>query len=76
MKTIYTVGMIDTVKQEQTTIVPPTVPETQKNTYSSTETNVYPTFRTILLGLSILLAVCLVIFLIYQNGRSIYANGL
>ncbi len=39
-------------------------------------TNVYPTLRTIVLALCVILAVSIVLFLIYQNGKSIYANGI
>jgi hypothetical protein len=38
--------------------------------------NIYPTARHFLLIISVLLALCVIIFLIHQNGKSIYDNGL
>ena len=48
---------------------------TEKNAYH-TETNLYPTIRTVLLSLCVILTISLVLFLIYQNGKSLYANGI
>lgn len=45
------------------------------NPYSE-DVNLYPTLRTTILILCVLLAVSIAIFLIYQNGKTIYANGL
>lgn len=37
--------------------------------------NVYPTMRHIILVVSILLAIAVIMFLIHQNGKSIYEHG-
>jgi hypothetical protein len=37
--------------------------------------NVYPTMRHIILIVLILLAISIIMFLIHQNGRSIYEHG-
>lgn len=59
--------------------------ENSSNTQGSTLTtpspsphhlkNVYPTMRHIILVVSILLAVAVIMFLIHQNGKSIYEHG-
>ena len=69
METIYTIYAMDTVPPEQPS------PEEQEITHTE-EVNIYPTLRTTLLVLCVLFAIGLVLFLIYQNGKSIYANGL
>lgn len=38
--------------------------------------NLYPYVRHLLLAIAVLLALTLIFFLIYQNGKSIYDNGL
>ncbi len=38
--------------------------------------NVYPIIRHIFLTLCILLAIVIILFLIYQNGKSIYDKGI
>lgn len=38
--------------------------------------NIYPIFRHVFLTLCILLAMSIILFLIYQNGKSIYDKGL
>lgn len=42
----------------------------------NTEINIYPTLRRFLIILCIVLAIAILFFLIYENGKSIYANGL
>jgi hypothetical protein len=37
--------------------------------------NVYPIVRHLFLTLCILLAIAIILFLIYQNGKSIYVKG-
>ncbi len=48
----------------------------QKTPYVHEKRNIYPLVRHILLVACVLLTVCLVIFLIHQNGKSIYDNGI
>lgn len=38
--------------------------------------NIYPAIRHLFLTFCILLAISIIIFLIYQNGKSIYDKGL
>lgn len=38
--------------------------------------NVYPIVRHLFLTLCILLAIAIILFLIYQNGKSIYVKGI
>lgn len=38
--------------------------------------NVYPTIRHLILIICALLAVAIILFLFYQNGKSIYDNGI
>jgi hypothetical protein len=38
--------------------------------------NIYPIARHTLLILTLILCVCIILFLIHQNGKSIYDNGL
>ena len=38
--------------------------------------NVYPTMRHIILVVSIILAITIIVFLIHQNGKSIYEHGI
>ena len=42
----------------------------------SEEVNVYPLMRNILLVVSVLFAISIILLLIYQNGKSIYENGI
>ena len=48
---------------------------TNANAYYE-EKNVYPLLRKIFLMLCAIIAVAVLLFLIYQNGKSIYVNGL
>jgi hypothetical protein len=50
--------------------IPPTEEVTNK------ELNVYPILRHVFLIFCILLTVLIVFFLMYQNGKSIYENGI
>jgi hypothetical protein len=61
--------------QPQTNTAPAVAPIGGENIYH-TETNVYPSLRTTFLVILILISLCIIFFLIYQNGKSIYANGL
>lgn len=38
--------------------------------------NIYPSARHILLIITVLFTICIILFLIHQNGKSIYDNGL
>ena len=58
------------VTQEETTNTPES---TQEETSS---VNVYPMIRHLFLTLCILLTISIILFLIYQNGKSIYDKGL
>lgn len=49
--------------------------ENEKNIYKG-EINLYPIFRRVFIILCILVVVGLMALLIYQNGKSIYDNGL
>lgn len=60
-------------QQENTQIQEKNIVE--ENEYKG-EINLYPILRTIFIILCIILVVGLVAFLIYQNGKSIYDNGL
>lgn len=62
-------------------------PTTQENTVSTMaekpaeniyhkDTNIYPMMRTTILAICFIITVCIVLFLIYQNGRSIYESGI
>lgn len=42
----------------------------------STTLNLYPILRHTFLTLCILLAIAIILFLIYQNGKSIYDKGI
>ncbi len=50
-------------------------PEGEGNDFHK-ETNIYPLLRTILLILAVLFTLAAVLFLFYQNGKSIYDHGL
>ncbi len=62
----------------------PLVTSTPQDTSSQIQTpgvehhkkNIYPATRHILLVACVLLALCIIVFLIHQNGKSIYDNGL
>ncbi|MFA5132197.1 MAG: hypothetical protein WC444_02605 [Candidatus Paceibacterota bacterium] len=40
------------------------------------EVNIYPVMRTILLVVFLVLVVCVALFVIYHNGKSIYERGI
>lgn len=44
--------------------------------HPNTVKNLYPAARHILLVTCILFSVCLIIFLMHQNGKNIYDNGI
>jgi hypothetical protein len=51
----------------------------QENTViedDSTTVNVYPIIRHLFLTLCILLSIAIILFLIYQNGKSIHDKGI
>ena len=50
--------------------------ETTTNSTDSSEVNIYPIIRHIFLTLCILLTISIILFLIYQNGKSIYDKGI
>lgn len=51
------------------------IPPQEKNTYY-VEKNIYPTLRRIFLIICVLITVGSALFLIYQNGKSIYESGI
>lgn len=57
--------------QENITQITENIEEENSNTV-----NLYPIIRHIFLTLCILLSISIILFLIYQNGKSIYAKGL
>lgn len=51
----------------------------EENTTSPEETevvNIYPAVRHLFLTLCIILALLIILFLVYQNGKSIYDKGI
>jgi hypothetical protein len=54
---------------------PQGVPEVQETTVEE-EINLYPTLRSTILNLCIVLTTLIILFLLYQNGKSIYDKGL
>ena len=63
---------------EQTELKQPSVapsPEMEKNAYH-VETNIYPALRRTFLIVCVLLTILIALFLIYQNGKSIYESGI
>lgn len=53
------------------------IPETSlENKVTPPVNNIYPFLRKMLFGITILLFTVVILFLIYQNGKSIYDNGL
>ena len=64
---------MDTNTQNNQAIDPTQKPV--ENIYSP-EKNIYPTLRTTVIVLCFLLALFVAVFLIYQNGKTIYANGI
>lgn len=50
--------------------------ETAMSQEDTNETNLYPVIRHVFLTLCILLTVSIILFLIYQNGKSIYDKGI
>lgn len=42
----------------------------------STAINIYPIVRHLFLTICILLAIAIILFLMYQNGKSIYDKGI
>jgi hypothetical protein len=40
------------------------------------EKNLYPSIRHLFLVISLLLAISVIVFLVYQNGKSIYDHGI
>ncbi len=48
----------------------------EEKTVEETKINIYPVIRHIFLITSLLLAFSIIVFLIYQNGKSIYVQGI
>ena len=67
---------MDTQQDMQPTVQTPETQVTPETTKVNSEINLYPILRTVLISVCVLIALGFVLFLIYQNGRSIYANGL
>ena len=55
---------------------PETLEKQGEDTAVEDEINVYPTIRHVFLILCILLTIAIIVFLFYQNGSSIYDNGI
>ena len=51
-------------------------PQTTGNNDEANTLNLYPIIRHLFLTLCILLAVAIILFLMYQNGKSIYDKGI
>ena len=58
----------DTMVPEAIYVIPSQYPHTNKN--------IYPSLRHILLTSFVIMCMALILFLIHQNGKSIYDNGL
>lgn len=58
---------------EQVNTETPSVSEAKETV---TEVNIYPIIRHLFLFLCVLIAVSIILFLMYQNGKSIYDKGL
>jgi hypothetical protein len=57
------------------------IQETEENTSTELnkpdkDINLYPTIRTVTIAVLVIVFIFLVLFLIYQNGKSIYVNGI
>lgn len=63
-----------TTNQQQKEEVPQNTPVEVQSTPHHKK-NLYPVARHILLVACILFALCLIIFLVHQNGKSIYEHG-
>ncbi len=50
--------------------------ETDDTSEDSAKLNIYPVIRHLFLIVCILLAISIILFLIYQNGKSIYVKGI
>lgn len=50
--------------------------ETPSSQINHHKKNIYPSTRHVLLITFILFGLCLILFLIHQNGKSIYDNGI
>jgi hypothetical protein len=70
---VYYVDMDTSLIQENNTVKMEEIVETEED---STTVNLYPVIRHAFLTLCILLAVAIILFLIYQNGKSIYDKGI
>lgn len=72
MEPIITASASET--KNATTPVPQ--PEVKEEQVIHHVKNIYPSVRHIVLTLIVLITLCVVIFLIHQNGKSIYDHGL
>jgi Na+/H+ antiporter NhaC len=66
---------MDTTQSNQQASVAPVSTETNVDTEKN-EVNIYPTIRHLVLIICALLTIAIILFLFYQNGKSIYDNGL
>lgn len=79
--TRYTRIIEPTPFMDNTYTSPPQTPQQNQQTVSK-ETNphhvknIYPTMRHFILTILILLGIFVILFLIHQNGKSIYENGI
>lgn len=68
-----------TITKNNTLEEPSTSPLLQENVLvpaSHLKRNIYPAVRHILLVVTLAFALSVIVFLIYQNGKSIYDHGL
>lgn len=54
----------------------PNTPEILTDSEDGSTINLYPIVRHLFLTLCILLALSIIVFLLYQNGKSIYDKGI
>ncbi len=62
--------------QESPSPVNTSTPAQAETQTTHEEINLYPTLRTLFLVMCVLFTIAVVLFLIYQNGKSIYETGI
>lgn len=70
----YTNNNMDTPLSNEQTVQNTT--EIEETLEESGKLNIYPIIRHLFLIVCILLAISIILFLIYQNGKSIYVKGI
>ena len=74
INTITTISGVTQEKNQQNQQM--SVQQTQDLPVAIHKKNIYPSVRHTLLIACVLLTFCIIIFLIHQNGKSIYENGI